>query len=85
MIHGVNDTDAELDALCDFCRGTLAHVNLIQLNEVPGSPFAPSTEERANQFVQRLGSVGVAATIRNPRGADIGAACGQLSQAYTKR
>lgn len=85
LIHGVNDTDAELDALCDFCRGTLAHVNLIQLNEVPGSPFTPSTEERANQFVQRLGSVGVAATIRNPRGADIDAACGQLSQAYTKR
>ena len=82
LISGVNDNDDELGALCDFCRGTLAHVNLIQLNDIPGSPFRPSTEERANQFVQHLASVGVEATIRNSRGADIAAACGQLSQDY---
>lgn len=85
LIKGVNDTDDELGALCDFCRGTLAHVNLIQLNDVPGSPYKPSTEERANQFVQHLATVGVEATIRNSRGSDIDAACGQLTQAYADR
>ena len=80
LIGGVNDTDSELQALCDFCEGTLAHVNLIQLNEVEGSRFRPSTEARANDFVRRLGQVGIEATIRNSRGADIDAACGQLKQ-----
>lgn len=80
LIKGVNDTDEELAYLCDFCRNTLCHVNLIQLNNVPGSRFQPSSQERANTFVRRLNSVGVEATIRNSRGADIDAACGQLRQ-----
>ncbi|MBQ3338433.1 MAG: 23S rRNA (adenine(2503)-C(2))-methyltransferase RlmN [Atopobiaceae bacterium] len=77
---GVNDTEEEIDSLCDFCRGTLCHVNIIQLNEVSGSPFKPSTPEKAQQFVDRLARVGVEATIRNSRGSDIDAACGQLRQ-----
>ncbi len=38
MIEGVNDTNPEMQALCDFCEGTLYHVNLIQLNDIEGSP-----------------------------------------------
>lgn len=82
LIGGVNDTDAELQALSDFLEGNLAHVNLIQLNEVAGSPFHPSTPARAQDFVRRLASVGVEATIRNSRGNDIDAACGQLKETY---
>lgn len=80
LMAGVNDTETELRALCDFCGGTLCHVNLIMLNEVEGSRFSPSRPQRAEEFVRELGKVGVEATIRNSRGADIDAACGQLSQ-----
>ena len=80
LIKGVNDSDEELAYLCDFCRDTLCHLNIIKLNEVPGSKFQPASEHRANDFVRRLGSVGVEATIRQSRGADIDAACGQLRQ-----
>lgn len=80
LIGGVNDTRDEMDALCDFCRDTLAHVNLIQLNEVPGSKLKPSTQRKAEDFQNALARVGVEATIRNSRGADIDAACGQLKQ-----
>ena len=80
LIGGVNDTEPELQALCDFCEGTLCHVNLIQLNEVEGSKLRPSTTLRAEDFVRRLAQVGVEATIRNSRGSDIDAACGQLKQ-----
>ena len=80
LIRGVNDSDNEIAALCDFCRDNLAHVNLIMLNEVKGSKFQPSTNERAREFVRRLTSVGVEATIRDSRGSDIDAACGQLKQ-----
>lgn len=84
LIGGVNDTINELDALCDFTRSTLAHVNLIQLNHHEGSRLKPSTEEKAQWFVKTLASVGVEATIRNSRGNDIDAACGQLSQKHKK-
>ncbi|MCI1665820.1 MAG: 23S rRNA (adenine(2503)-C(2))-methyltransferase RlmN [Atopobiaceae bacterium] len=85
LIAGVNDTENELEALMAFCQGTLAHVNLIQLNDCPGSRLKPSTQERAEQFVHGLGSVGVEATIRNSRGADIDAACGQLKQRHENK
>lgn len=80
LIKGINDSDEELTYLCDFCRDTLCHVNIIQLNEVPGSKFHPASAHRANDFVRRLNGVGVEATIRQSRGADIDAACGQLRQ-----
>ncbi len=80
LIKGINDTEEELSYLCDFCRDTLCHVNLIQLNAVPGSHLEPSNPQRAIDFSRRLQSVGVETTIRNSRGADIEAACGQLRQ-----
>ena len=80
LIKGVNDSDNELGALRDFCRGTLCHVNIIQLNEIEGSKFHPTSPARTQEFVNSLNSVGVEATIRLSRGSDIDAACGQLFQ-----
>lgn len=80
LIGGVNDTDEEISALCKFTQGTLVHVNFIMLNEIDNSPFKPSTPERAQLFIKKLARVGVQATIRNSRGSDIDAACGQLKQ-----
>ena len=80
MIEGVNDTNPEMQALCDFCEGTLCHVNLIQLNDIPDSPFRPSPLKKVEDLQRRLASRGVETTIRNSRGADIDAACGQLKQ-----
>ena len=80
LIKGINDSDEELTYLCDFCRDTLCHVNIIQLNQVSGSKFQPAAARRADDFVRRLASVGVEATVRQSRGADIDAACGQLRQ-----
>lgn len=85
LIRGVNDTEDELGALCDFCRDNLAHVNIIKLNEVKGSRFQPSSDARAGEFVRRLANVGVEATIRQSRGQDIDAACGQLKQRMGSR
>ena len=84
LIAGINDTEPEIQALCDFCEGTLAHVNLITLNNVPGSPFSPSAPGKAEEVVRRLARIGVEATVRKSRGADIDAACGQLKQRIKK-
>ena len=80
MIDGINDTNPEMQALVDFCAGTLCHVNLIQLNDIPDSPFRPSPIEKVEALQRRLTMHGVETTIRNSRGGDIDAACGQLKQ-----
>ena len=80
MIDGINDTNPEMQALVDFCAGTLCHVNLIQLNDIPDSPFRPSPIEKVEALQRRLTMHGVETTIRNSRGSDIDAACGQLKQ-----
>ena len=80
MIDGINDTNPEMQALIDFCAGTLCHVNLIQLNNIPDSPFRPSPIEKVETLQRRLTMHGVETTIRNSRGSDIDAACGQLKQ-----
>ena len=80
MIEGVNDTNPEMEALVDFCVGTLCHVNLIQLNHISDSPFKPSPIEKVESLQKRLEKYGVETTIRNSRGSDIDAACGQLKQ-----
>ena len=80
LIAGVNDSDAELESLVEFCRGMLVHVNLIAVNPAGGGSFSRSSADRARRFRDRLVATGTEATIRVERGGDIDAACGQLRQ-----
>lgn len=80
LIAGVNDSETELDALVEFCRGTLCHVNLIPANPVSGSEFGRTRPVRLPEFKRALLAAGVETSIRVERGTDIDAACGQLSQ-----
>ena len=81
MIDGVNDRDAdaaELAALCRRLRPS-AHVNLIPLNPTPGYPTRGSAKRRVHEFRDLLERHGANATVRQNRGTDIDAACGQLA------
>lgn len=80
LIEGVNDTAAELEALVAFARGLLIHVNLIPVNPVEGAGVRRAAASRARAFRDTLHAVGIEASIRVERGADIDAACGQLRQ-----
>ncbi len=79
MIGGVNDTDADADAMAVLLRGTLAHVNLIPMNAVAHTPWTASPMPVIERFADRLRAVGLPVTIRRNRGAEVGAACGQLA------
>jgi 23S rRNA (adenine2503-C2)-methyltransferase len=85
LIKGINDTDEELDALCDFCRGKLSHINLIRLNMVAGSRYQPTPNARVEEFARSLERSGIETTIRKSRGEDIEAACGQLHKSYISK
>ena len=79
LIGGVNDTDADADAIIGLLRGELAHVNLIPMNPVAHTPWIASPMPVIERFASRLRSAGIQTTIRRNRGQEVGAACGQLA------
>jgi 23S rRNA (adenine2503-C2)-methyltransferase len=81
MIDGVNDRDRDAAELAGLCRRLRlpAHVNLIPLNPTPGYPTRGSSKQRVHEFRDLLESLGANATVRQNRGTDIDAACGQLA------
>ena len=78
MIHGVNDDLALLPRLAGLARRVQAFVNLIPFNPIPYVDWRPSHRKRIQAFREGLEEAGVAAAVREPRGRDIDAACGQL-------
>mgnify|MGYP000238689296 CR=1 FL=1 len=79
MIGGVNDTDADADALVESLRGDHAHVNLIPMNPVAHTPWQASPMPVIEAFAATLRDAGISTTIRRNRGQEVGAACGQLA------
>lgn len=78
MIEGVNDDLRYARQLGELLEGMLAHVNLIPLNPVPGSPWVGSSDEHVEKFAEIIRAWGISATARIRRGIDIAAGCGQL-------
>ena len=81
MLGGENDDAGRADLLGRLLRGRLAHVNLIPLNPTPGGTSRPSTPAATHAFLDRLHAHGVPATVRDTRGQEADAACGQLAAA----
>lgn len=79
MIDGVNDSITHARKLVRFVHGLKAKVNLIPMNEHPGSPMKESTADRVRQFQQYLTERSIPAPVRYSRGQDVSAACGQLA------
>jgi 23S rRNA (adenine2503-C2)-methyltransferase len=82
LIRDVNDQPWRADLLgkkLHAALGPLAHVNLIPLNPTPGSKWDASPKPVEREFVRRVRAQGVSCTVRDTRGREIAAACGQLA------
>ncbi len=79
MLAGVNDAPADARRLTRLLHGIRAKVNLIPFNAFSGSGFTASPRPHIDRFRQLLLEKGVLATIRESRGRDVLAACGQLA------
>ncbi|GAA2000936.1 23S rRNA (adenine(2503)-C(2))-methyltransferase RlmN [Nakamurella flavida] len=82
LIRDVNDQPWRADLLAEVLRrelGHLVHVNLIPLNPTPGSEWDASPKPVEEEFVRRVKAAGISCTVRDTRGQEIAAACGQLA------
>ncbi len=85
MLKGVNDSLPDAKELVRLLAKIPAKINLIPFNPWPGAPFECSDWERIEKFGEVVNRAGYASPVRNPRGRDIMAACGQLKSASIKQ
>jgi 23S rRNA (adenine2503-C2)-methyltransferase len=80
LIEGRNDSADHARAVGRLLAGLPAQVNLIPLNPTEGYAGAPARSEAARRFQSVLiGEFGIPSTVRQRRGIDIAAGCGQLA------
>ncbi|MCZ6135181.1 23S rRNA (adenine(2503)-C(2))-methyltransferase RlmN [Campylobacter ureolyticus] len=80
MMHGVNDNLKDAKTLVKLLHGIKAKVNLIYFNPHEGSIYKRPLKENMEKFRDFLQSKSVTCTIRESKGIDISAACGQLKE-----
>ena len=79
LLHNFNDSEQDAQKLAAFCRIVPCKVNLIEFNPVEGCNFKKSSPERMKKFKAILESKNMIVNLRQSRGKDINAACGQLA------
>lgn len=79
VIGGFNDSLYDAEALAAISRRLKAKVNLIAYSPVAGFKWQPPAEEEVERFKKWLEERKVRVTIRQSKGIDIAAACGQLA------
>jgi len=81
LIEGVNDTPGHAEEVGRLLKGLDAHVNLIPLNPTEGFGAGASGPASAAEFQRTLKGAGIPSTVRQRRGIDVSAGCGQLQSA----
>jgi 23S rRNA (adenine2503-C2)-methyltransferase len=85
LIAGRNDAPGQAHAVGRLLHGLSAQVNLIPLNPTTGYDGAPSDRAAARRFQEILADYGLPSTVRQRRGLDIAAGCGQLATGAAPR
>jgi len=78
LISGINDSQSHALQFARLIKNIKSKVNLIAFNTYKGSDFQPSSRERMERFQSILIKQNLTVMIRESRGGDIDAACGQL-------
>src|SRR5438477_5358529 len=80
LLAGVNDTERDAMELGTLLRGKLAHVNLIPFNPVDDTPYRAPERAGVRRFRELVEAQSLNVTVRDTRGRDADAACGQLHE-----
>lgn len=73
-----NDGIEDIEGLTELLPIKSSKINIIPFNDYPGSDFKSPSTEKVDWFQNQLQSKGYVTTVRQTRGQDILAACGQL-------
>ncbi len=84
LLKNINDSDEDAARLALLLRHVPCKINLLSMNPAPGSPYTSPPRSRILSFQKILRDKGYSAFIRQSRGADISAACGQLADKKSK-
>jgi 23S rRNA (adenine2503-C2)-methyltransferase len=79
LIEGVNDSIDDAQQLAEKLTGIPCRINLMPFNECEELPYKCPDRQQVKAFQAVLRQAGLLALVRNSRGADISAACGQLA------
>jgi len=80
MLAGVNDTERDARELGVLLKNRLAHVNLIPFNPVEDTPYHAPDRASIRAFKEKVEAQGLNVTVRDTRGREADAACGQLHE-----
>ena len=80
MLGGVNDSERDAKELGALLKGKLAHVNLIPFNPVEDTPYRAPDRASIRAFKEMVAAQGLNVTVRDTRGREADAACGQLHE-----
>ena len=80
LLADVNDTERDAKELGRLLRRKLAHVNLIPFNPVEDTPYRAPDRSVIRRFKEMVEGQGLNVTVRDTRGRDADAACGQLHE-----
>ena len=75
----INDNKEAIDALVKFCKYVPCKVNIIEYNPIDDGDFQQASEQIIKEYITTLEKNNIVAKVRNSRGKDIDAACGQLA------
>ena len=78
LLDGINDSPDDALRLYELLKGIRCKINLIPFNAFATSGYRRPDSKRVQRFLEILSARHCTATIRESRGADIHAACGQL-------
>ncbi len=85
MLKGINDSIEDAHRLVILLDGLGCTVNLLPFNPFPGNPFERPDDETVTAFRSVLVKADMVAVVRESRGDEISAACGQLKTEVAER
>lgn len=78
LLSKVNDTKQDAERLARYCRPFPVKINIIEYNETNDGIYHRSYPNQREEFIEYLKKCNMVVNVRQSRGQDIAAACGQL-------
>ncbi len=85
LLGDINDTAEDAGRLIELLADMKCTINLLPFNAWPRAEFKRPSDDAVSAFRNSLVQAGIVAVVRESRGRDISAACGQLKTEATKQ